>query len=223
MDTLPAFKIPLHDQRTDQDCCARIYRRAIYNTLLTLKPKHSFEIGTFTFQSSSVWSRFYEEHLQEGKLITADITMWNRGEPPKHVYPVMFYPYEEDPSIEHGSMNVYYKNYREVAQRELSLELNTAKLFESMTEHNIRSFDLTFVDGSHSAKSFLSDLYLAQLTTKPDGWILIDDIYPTPGGETYEQHVVYQQLKRHNKFYEYDDWNPNPILALIQNKELIVK
>lgn len=223
MNNLPAFKIVKRDFTGDYDCCTRQYRNCVINTLINLHSKNIFEIGSFTFQTSAAISYYLDKYMPEGKLVTADITTWNRGEAPPRVHPVMFYPYDEDPSLEHGQMQMYYSNYKEVARKELALELNAAKLFDKMTELLISKFCLTFVDGSHSRNSFLKDMELAQLFTRNDGWILIDDIYPTPGGETYEQHEVYQQLKRHNEFYEYEDWSPQPVFSLIQNSKLVMK
>ncbi len=97
--------IPLVDNRTDMDCCIRLYRRAIYNTLLELKPKYSLEIGSYLFQSSSVWSRYIKEHMPNGKLITCDIAKWTNSPPPDHVIQVMVYPHIDNISDFHGDIN----------------------------------------------------------------------------------------------------------------------
>lgn len=209
--------IPLIDHRTDQDVCDRYYRRAIYNTLLELKPKHCLEIGTYLFQTSAVFSRYFQENNKEGVLITADISVWDRKENPPNVYPIMFYPYVENPSLEHKGIKIFKSDYKEIFKSDLSLESNIYILMAAMQDHNIKKFDLTFVDGDHTRISFLNDLYIAKLVTKKEGYILIDDIKD----KRHDQFHVYNELKRKNNFYEYENFNPNPGLAIIQNRNFI--
>lgn len=212
------FKIEKIDHVTDFDVCGRNYRNCIINTLIQLKCKNIFEIGSYLFQTATAVSYYLEKYMSDGHLITADISKHGNRQLPSRTTQVMFYPYEE-PYTEHGKIEVYYSNWEEVIKHDLALELNSLKLLDEMIANNVKNFDLAFVDGSHSSTSFLSDLYLAQLTTRKDGWILIDDIYE----QKYSQYQVYQRLKLKNLFYEYENYNgTRPGFALIQNKDLTV-
>lgn len=199
----------------DYDCCSRRYRNSILNTLLTLQPKYCCEIGSYLFQTSSVFSYYFLNHCVEGCLITLDVAEWSRGEPPANVYPLMVYPYINYIEDEHGGIQPYFKDYKKVVNKGLSPEFNAMILKTRMAELQIPQFDFIFVDGDHTEESFLNDLRMAKIFTKPEGYILIDDVKE----EKYSQYKVYKELQRHNTFYEYDNFNPNPGMALIQNKE----
>ena len=209
------ISIPLIDQRTDIDCCARLYRRAIYNTLLKLSPRYSLEIGSHLFQTSSVFSRYYEEYNKDGCLVTCDIAKWSKSDPPNHVHQVMVYPHIPNIQDNHGGIDIYYKDWEK--QTDISLYLNTEYIIDKMDDLNIDLFDLSFVDGDHATKSFILDLKIAKNLTSQNGYILIDDI----NDQNHEQYNVYRELKsKGNVFYEFDGWNPHPGMALIKNEDL---
>ncbi len=212
--------IPYISDDSSMDCCRRYYRRAIYNTLLELKPKYSLELGTYLYQTSHVFSKYYKQYCPEGWLITADISTWNRGGTPRNVYPVMVYPHIMDIEAEHGGIDVYYRSFRNrLLKGEDTVELNCNCIQETMIKLNIWDrLDLCFVDADHTRKSFLADLAIAKICTKEDGWILIDDI----NDRGHEQFDVYRELQTCNHFYEYEDWEISPGLALIQNKDLVL-
>jgi len=210
------IKIPFREDRREWDCCQRYYRRAIWNTLLELRPKYSLEIGSYLFQSSSVWSKFYEEQLPGGHLITCDIAKWSNSPPPPNVTQVMVYPHIDNIADNHGGINLYLNN--PLAWVGYTLYKNRQLIDISMQQQSIEYFDLVFVDGDHSKTSFRTDLRIAQGLTWFDGYILIDDINDM---NNPEQVAYYQELKtKGNEFYEFDDWEINPGMALIQNKEL---
>lgn len=211
------MNIPFVSENGDFDCCSRMYRRAIWNTLLELKPKYSLEIGTFTYQSSHVFSKYYREYNEKGLLITADISTWNRGEAPPNVYPVMVYPHEDDMEKYHGNIDLYYDNYRDILlSDEGTAEINCTLIKREMALQGVDGlFGLTFVDATHTRASFLKDLVIAKELTEPEGFILIDDINDWGN----EQANVYQELRERNSFYEFEDWKNSPGMALIKNKE----
>lgn len=196
------------------DCCHRKYRRAIYNTLLELKPKHCFEIGSYIFQTSYMFSKYFEENQPDGRLITCDVSKWGREIEPDRVSRVMVYPHVADIKNNHGGIQIYHQDYLDHV--ETSLEDNLILLREKMDELVIDKFDLAFVDGDHAYESFFRDLKTAKTLVKDDGWLIIDDIEDP----NHQQIVAYQELKSQAKFYEYEDWNPKPGIALIQNKDL---
>lgn len=212
------FNIPLIDDNRSFDCCGRLYRRAIWNILRELSPVYCLEIGTYIYQTSRVFSQYFTQYNPEGLLVTADISVWNRSAaPPDHVYPVMVYPHIREIEREHGGINLYYNDHRErMDNKEDSVKINLYILACKMNDINVDFFDLTFVDGDHTKASFIKDLQLAQILTSPEGYILVDDIKD----QGHEQYKVYQELRTHNNFYEFDDWEINPGLALIQNMEL---
>ena len=86
---------------------------------------------------------------------------------------------------------------------------------EKMLKLDVYQFDITFLDGDHSEISFWKDWWLSEQLTLLNGYILVDDIT----NEDHELHKVYPSLKEKNNFYEYDNWNPRPDMALILNKE----
>lgn len=210
------LSISLVEDNTDYDCCPRKYRRAILNVLHALKPKYSLEIGSHYFQSSAVWSYWFEKNMPDGKLITCDIAKWSKSEPPKNVEQVMVYPHILNIRDNHGGISVYLPTWEDHIQ--FSIEENTNLICSKMDELDIELFDLCFVDGDHARTSFLSDLHIAQnLTNYEKGYILIDDI----NDRGHAQYEVYRELKEiGNVFYEFEDWNPNPGMALIKNRDL---
>lgn len=202
----------------DFDCCDRKYRNAILNTLLTLKPKFCLEIGTFLFQTSAVFAWYFQTRRIDGKLITADIAKWTRGGDPLNVYPVMVYPYEIDVESRHGGIEVYYKDYKEKLIKHDGLTLNLEIIQDKMDELSIDYFDFVFVDGDHSYLAIENDLIIAKVLCRPNGYILIDDVM-----DNYHDGQVkfYNELKRTgNTFYEFEDWEISPQIALIKNKDL---
>ncbi len=216
------IQIPLKEDNINYDCCCRLYRRAVLNCLIELKPTFCLEIGTSLYRTSELFSDYFRRYNPEGKLITTDISKWNRGQPPDKVYPVMVYPYTEDIHSRHGGLNVYYGDFAEKIQQNDIALVNYDLILEEMDRLNIPfhfkkpGLDFAFVDGDHLKFSFLQDLKICQNLLHPDGYILLDDI----NDSNYSQYEAYRDLKRKNSFYEFDGWNPNPGMALIQNKDL---
>ncbi len=229
--------IEIVDQRTDLDCCVRLYRRAIYNILLALKPKYCLEIGTHLYQTSKVFSRYLQEHQPEGKLITTDIGEFNRDkEPPPRVYPLMVYPYTRDVQEIHGGLKVFREDWKSLFDEELADPLieNESIIEEEMERveipkictdiydskqklHTIihaRYFEFVFVDGDHREFAIKQDLDLAKRFTTDGGYILIDDIEDR-GHEQYNYYQNYLKPKNPS-FYEIAG------MGLIQNKDLIL-
>jgi hypothetical protein len=208
--------IKMIDDSERFDACHRKYRRAIYNTLLELKPRYCFEIGTHIFQTASMFSKYFEEQNVDGHLITCDISIWGKDVAPYRVHRVMVYPHNDEIQKNHGNIEVYHKDYKD--HLDTSLEDNIKLLREKMDELGIEKFDLAFIDGDHEYQSFFRDLQTAKALVKEDGWLIIDDIEDP----NHQQIVAYQELKDQTKFYEYEDWSPKPGIALIQNKDLVV-
>lgn len=206
----------MENNRTDLDCCRRMYRRAIYNTLLQLKPKYCFEIGSYIYQTSYMFSKYFHEHRPDGYLLTCDVSTWGKDNPPERVSRVMVYPHVDDIKNNHGGIQIYHQDYLDHV--ETSLEDNIKLLRSRMDELNIDKFDLAFVDGDHAYESFFRDLMTAKALVKDDGWLIIDDIEDP----NHKQIVAYQELREQMKFYEYEDWNPKPGIALIKNEDLVI-
>lgn len=209
------LNIPLIEDNTDYDCCARKYRRAILNTLHALKPRYSLEIGSHCFQSSAVWSYWLEKNMQDGILITCDVAKWTKSDPPKNVHNIMVYPHINNIRDNHGGIEIYLSDWQDHVEG--SINDNISIILDKMDELKILEFDLSFVDGDHARESFIKDLQIAKDVTKEDGYILIDDV----NDRGHDQYDVYRELKdRGNTFYEFDEWNPNPGMALIRNRDL---
>lgn len=123
--------IQIIDQRTDLDYCVRLYRRAIYNILVQLHPRICLEIGTHIYQTSKVFSRYFEEHKEENRekqyqLITTDIAECGRSkEPPPRVWPVMVYPHIPNSQDYHGGIEIYHKDWERVIKNDCSERVNT--------------------------------------------------------------------------------------------------
>lgn len=197
---------------------SRNYYQAIYSTLIELKPINCLEIGTFQYYSAKVFSKYFQEYNLDGKLITADISEWHRDSvPPARVYPVMVYPHREDINNFHGNIKVFHSNYKQVLKGKPHCSIiNSIAINESMIENHIDLFDFAFVDGSHDKVSAMADLHIAKILTKPEGYILIDDIT----NSDHEIKDLYINLKEKNSFYEYNNWPILPDMALIQCKDL---
>lgn len=209
------LNIPLVENNTDYDCCPRKYRRAILNVLHSLKPKYSLEIGSHCFQSSAVWSYWFEKNMPDGKLITCDVAKWTQSEPPKNVYNIMVYPHIHNIRDNHGGIEMSLPNWENHIENSHYDNMDIIEF--KMDDLHIDLFDLSFVDGDHARESFLKDLCIVKYLTKDDGYILIDDI----NDRGHAQYDVYRELKsKGNVFYEFEDWNPNPGMALIKNKDL---
>jgi predicted O-methyltransferase YrrM len=128
----------------------------------------------------------------------------------------MVYPHNDEIQKNHGNIEVYHKDYKD--HLDTSLEDNIKLLREKMDELGIEKFDLAFIDGDHEYQSFFRDLQTAKALVKEDGWLIIDDIEDP----NHQQIVAYQELKDQTKFYEYEDWNPKPGIALIKNRDFIL-
>ena len=130
------MNIPIVEDNTFFDVgSGRDYRRAILNILIELNPKYCCEIGTFIYQTSHVFSYFFEKYRPDGRLITADISVWNRGNAPKNVYPVMVYPHIENITDNHGGIEIYYKDYKD----KLSDGLNTVETNSQLIIDTLRN------------------------------------------------------------------------------------
>ena len=215
------MNIPLIDNRLDFDCeDGRYYRRAIWNTLLYLRPKYCLEIGTHIFQTAEVFSKYFEKYQPNGRLFTVDVGTFNNSLPPRYVTSIMVFPHIKNICDNHGGLKLYYKDYEKVLKNfPDASDININIIISEMEMYKIDYFDFTFVDGDHSRISFLGDMKIASYLTNGNGSILIDDI----NDRGHEQFDVYRELKeKGNSFYEYDNWNPNPGMGLIWNKELIL-
>lgn len=213
------MKIDIVSDNISFDCCERLYRRCLLNTLIALKPKNCLEIGTHTYQSTSVFSHYFNWHQPEGRVITADISVWNRGEPPPGAHPVMVYPHEFDIENRHGGINIYHSNWKKkIAAGGNSVQINGKIIWDKMEDLDIGAFDFVFLDGDHSHKGFYSDLYISLALTHEDSWLLIDDTFDSRNELFYS----YRELAKKNKFYTYNDWKVKPGMSLIQMKDFIL-
>jgi hypothetical protein len=163
-----------------------------------------------------MFSTYFSENQPDGTLITCDVAKWSKSLPPDRVHQVMVYPHTEYIELNHGGINIYHKDFKDHV--ETSLEENIALVRAKMDELKIDMFDLTFVDGDHEATSFRKDLRTAIALTKPDGYLVIDDIVDP----NHCQKEVYATLRGLNDFYEYDNWSPVPGIALIKTKDLVL-
>lgn len=199
------LEIPLVSDNRIWDCCDRQYRRCILNCLIYLKSVNILEIGTHTYGSTSAMSHYINRYQPTGKIITADISEWTRGEPPLNVYPVMVYPHSLDVKQRHGNIDIYHKNWeKQLSFGNNSIQLNGKLINYKMEELGIEAFDFVFVDGDHSRHAILSDLYIAMGLTHQDSYILIDDINDY---NNEQRNFYHNSLKRNNQFYEFEDWN----------------
>lgn len=218
LSLISKLSIDLIDDNAVFDCCERFYRRAILNALISLQPTNCLEIGTYTYQTSHVFSHYFEKYHSIGKLVTADISEWDRGAAPPNVYPVMVYPHTLNVEKFHSGINIYHPDWqKKLVGGGNSVMVNGKIINDKMEDLGINQFDFAFIDGDHQEKSFLSDLYIALALTKPDGYILIDDVRDIGN----DQMTTYRNtLCPKNNFYEFENWNPNPGMALIRAGDL---
>jgi predicted O-methyltransferase YrrM len=212
------LNIPLIEDKKDLDIVPRLYRRALLNTLIELKPKNCLEFGSFRLESAAVFAYYFEKYQPEGKLITVDIALWERKYTELYnVHSVMVYPHSLDIESRHGEIQIYHPDWRKKITGTNSVVINGEIINKKMEDLSIDSFQFAFIDGDHSKSSFLSDLYITLPLIDKNGYILIDDIKD----ENHEIcHYYRRELKPKYNFYEFEDWQPNPGMSLIKAEDL---
>jgi hypothetical protein len=174
------------------------------------------EIGFYLFETSKIFSKYFNKYCPDGQLITTDIAQ-RTTDIPSNVYPVLVYPH--DPNVEQNhsglaDMDIYYKDWK---NQDNTIELNTNIIKSKMKELNIDSFDFVFIDGGHTEKDISSDLQIVLPLMNKNGYILLDDI--TDGNHELTNYYI-NNLRPKNDFFEFENWKPSPIMGLIKAGDL---
>lgn len=108
-------------------------RKLLYDTILMYKPRHCFEIGTYTGGGSTYFIAKAFEHLHAGKLITMEI----------------------DPYYYNKAKDYYKNNIPKVGARVEFILGSTPEMFDAVIQE-YKSVDCIFLDGAEESGQTLS-------------------------------------------------------------------
>lgn len=176
----------------------RYYLDALYSTLVHLKPKFCFEIGTNLGNSARIFQEYFDKHMPDGLLVTCDIQHYVDLSDLKNVKQVLVYPHIVDLSQHYVKEENLYQDYKDVIAKDSSVDKNIELVKID------GGYDFVFLDGDHSAASVYKDLEISNTILKEDGRILFDD--------TEEEHhdscqIFRNELKNVYQYYEFKDWD----------------
>lgn len=184
------------------------YLKALYNTLVTFKPKYCIEIGThYGDNSTPVFQQYFDEHMPDGLLVTCDIKKYKDISHLKNVRQVI---------VAHHINNI--DKLHRVSTSELkfdhesSVEINTQLLREYQPE-----YDFAFIDGDHTTESFRKDIQICENLLKNPKVMLIDDT-KTPAHDC--MHYYNNVIKKLNEYecYDFNDWGQFVGCSLVRKK-----
>jgi hypothetical protein len=176
------------------------YKTGLLNTLIALRPIICLEIGTYYGGTTKIFEYYFRKYEPKGVLITADIRKYINLTS-KRVRQVLVYPHV---------CNIC--KYHDITPDQLlpdfemhfddSVEANCEILRKELKAVGAECFDFCFVDGDHQEVSFLRDLQIARLLSRPPHYTLIDDTKD----EIHECAIVYKRLMNEVNHYDFDDW-----------------
>jgi hypothetical protein len=176
------------------------YKTGLLNTLIALRPQICLEIGTYYGGTKKNFEYYFRKYEPKGVLITADIRKYINLTS-KRVRQVLVYPHV---------CNIC--KYHDITPDQLlpdfemhfddSVEANCEILRKELKAVGAECFDFCFVDGDHQEVSFLRDLQIARLLSRPPHYTLIDDTKD----EIHECAIVYKRLMNEVNHYDFDDW-----------------
>jgi cephalosporin hydroxylase len=182
------------------------YRSALYETLKYLRPKYCLEIGTNHGASAIVFQRYFDEYMEDGRLITCDIKIYNKLNLP-NVTQIQVHSWIDNP------WNWHHGNDTELINDERN---NLQIILDTMNKLNIPELDFSFIDGDHTEKSVNKDMDMVgfYLPMKLPKYILLDDTDSKDQdvGRIYRDHI-----KKNPKFntYDFENWPCRVAASLI--------
>ena len=192
----------------------RQFRKALFSSLVYLKPKYCIEIGTHLGQSTEVFQKYFDEHRPDGVVVTVDIHKYRDLEL-KNVKQLIVHPHVNNSSDWH-----YVKNEELLDHNIDSVAKNTKLIRESIRNLSESQFDFCFLDGDHQRESVIKDFAISRnLLTEPQ-YILFDDTEDDGGG--HDSVKIYEEIVAEDKHNIYDfskEWGVYCGCALIWNKK----
>lgn len=197
----------------------RYYLDSLYNSLVELKPKICLEIGTHYGGSSAVFQEYFNEFMQDGRLITCDIRSYTDLSNLPNVTPVIVHPHADNMSSHHI---VNQESLLPVPESPIdNIRLVLTALCGSLPK-NGKVFDFAFIDGDHQVISATKDIAIAEYMLKPGCPFLLDDV-----DEEYHELSKYyhETMKSSDRWdiYDFEDWLVTTGTALLYPKPREVK
>lgn len=204
------------------DTIPKYNHEVLYATLLELKPKICVEIGTHQGGSANVFQKYFNEHRQDGLLITCDVMNWVS---PRNIEDVIaaqmpnchylkVYPHWADTYMCEAPNTL--PNWQNMIHSSID---NNFNLIQGMLKtYGYDKADFVFIDADHRAICLSKDIILADRLTQ-NNWVLIEDVDPL--GTQHESHGYYQNVfKYYNIYdcYDFDNWNVHTNCALIKRR-----
>jgi len=181
------------------------YKTALYNTLVSLKPRVCLEIGTWFGGTVKVFERYFEEHRHYGRLVTADIML--RGNlATERVRQVQVYPHSRTYWTRHPvtDADLLPDGGNQIDHSE---QLNLAILQSELSAMDAPAFDFAFIDGDHAKESVEKDIAICKALTKPPHYMLLEDVREG----IHEASRYYEdEISKQWAHYDFEDW---PILS----------
>jgi|TARA_R110000751_G_scaffold291187_4_gene398040 predicted O-methyltransferase YrrM len=192
----------------------RQFRKALFSSLVHLKPKYCLEIGTHIGQSTEVFQKYFDEYQPDGIVVTVDIHKYKDVES-KNVKQLIVHPHVNNSSDWH------YVNNEELLDHNVdSVVKNTELIRESIRNLSENQFDFCFLDGDHQRESVMKDFAISRnLLTEPQ-YILFDDTEDDGGG--HDSVKIYEEIVAEEKYNVYDfskEWDVYCGCALMWNKK----
>ena len=182
------------------------YQKALYNTLIEIRPKFCLEIGTNTGNTAKIFQKYFDQYMHDGILVTCDIKKYVDLQL-KNVKQVIvshhIHDIEKYHNVEKSTLQYVHTN---------SVNINTGIL-----SNYCQNYDFAFIDGDHTKESFLKDLEICNKLLKSPKVMLIDDTKEP----IHDCSSVYKESIKTNSLYEcydFEDWNQFVGCSLIKEK-----
>lgn len=193
----------------------RRFRDALLATLVRLKPKYCLEIGTHLGQSTEVFQKYFDEHQQDGIVVTVDIHKYKDLSHLKNVKQLIVHPHVDNSSDWH-----YVNNEKLLDHNVDSVAKNTEIIREAIRNLPENDFDFCFLDGDHQRDSVIKDFAISRNLLAEPQYILFDDTQEDGGG--HDSVKVYEEIVAEQKYNIFDfseNWGVYCGCALIWNKK----
>lgn len=205
------MKIPLVEMRSEDPDRSIIagehmgspcyYKTGLLNTLIALKPKVCLEIGTLFGGTAWVFQEYFDGHMPDGVLVTADVKQYVDLQSP-NAFQAIVYPHSVDVIARHSVVPDELLDGSEAMCNE-SVERNVDILTDWLHKVGVGKYDFAFIDADHARLSLLKDIEIATRLTSLPHYMLLDD---TKEG-VHEVSVVYKdELVSKYSTYDFEDW-----------------
>jgi len=185
------------------------YKKALFNTLVELRPKFCLEIGTHKGSSAEVFQNYFDKFEPNGLLVTCDIKKYVDLKNLKNVKQIIVAHHINDISSFHN-----------IKKQELKYSFSESVATNIKILREIKNeYDFAFIDGDHTRDSFLKDIIICETLLKDPKVMLIDDTKEP----VHECSYVYMNEIKTSEMYEhydFDDWKQFVGCSLVQRKNI---